>query len=69
MPICNLCGRMAATAEMRRSTKEGWLCKDKLPCKTRVKELKQVADWEKPGPSRRLSREQVREDIRYRNGW
>lgn len=38
MPICNKCGRMAATAEMRRSTKEGWLCKDKVPCKVKAKQ-------------------------------
>lgn len=37
MPVCNLCKRMAATAEMRRSPKEGWICKDKVSCKDRAK--------------------------------
>lgn len=38
-PVCRKCERMAATAEMRRSPKEGYVCKDKIPCKVRAKEL------------------------------
>lgn len=33
MPACNRCGRVSASAEMRRSPKSGWLCKDKYACK------------------------------------
>lgn len=35
MPTCRECGHMQATVEMRRSPKEGWLCKDKQGCKRR----------------------------------
>lgn len=38
MPTCNKCGVMKATAEMRRSPKSGFLCKDKIACNRRRKE-------------------------------
>lgn len=36
MPECKRCHKVAASAEMRRSPdKQTWVCKDKLPCKSR----------------------------------
>lgn len=32
MPVCSKCNRMAATVEMRRSPKGGYLCKEKSRC-------------------------------------
>ena len=40
MPECKECGITQATVEMRRSPKEGWLCKEKSDCKKRKKERK-----------------------------
>lgn len=37
MPVCKHCHVMRSTAEMRKSTGEGWLCKEKVACKQRVK--------------------------------
>ncbi len=38
MPTCKKCGVMKATAEMRRSPTEGYVCKDKFTCTRRRKE-------------------------------
>jgi hypothetical protein len=35
MPVCNRCGKMGPTADMRRSPKQGAVCKDKPKCKER----------------------------------
>lgn len=37
MPVCRKCNAMQATIEMRKSPKEGWLCKDKDKCSKRIK--------------------------------
>lgn len=42
MPVCNKCGVMKASSEMRRSPKSGHLCKDKVACSRRRKEKKKV---------------------------
>jgi hypothetical protein len=47
MPQCKKCSRVAATAEMRRSPKEGWLCKDTAGC---AHDRKIKAKGEIPGP-------------------
>ena len=40
MPICVHCGAMKATAEMRRSPKGGFICRDKDHCRKRKHEAK-----------------------------
>jgi len=47
MPTCKRCGRVAASAEMRRSPKSGYLCKDKIGCDHDRRVKRQGAD---PGP-------------------
>lgn len=32
MPVCDRCGRMQASAEMRKLPKGGYACKDKRTC-------------------------------------
>ncbi len=44
MPQCNKCDRVAATVEMRRSPKQGWLCKDWYACKIRRGDKRLLAD-------------------------
>lgn len=43
MPVCNRCGVMQATAEMRRSPKRGHLCKDKPACAARRRKQRRRA--------------------------
>lgn len=44
VPVCHKCGKMSATADMRRSTTQGlWLCKDKAPCDARRRTAEKLA--------------------------
>lgn len=40
MPECKKCGKVAATADFRRSPKGGYLCVDKIGCAHDVKAKK-----------------------------
>lgn len=42
-PVCAKCGRMQATAEMRRRRPPysgEWMCKDPVPCRERQKQIR-----------------------------
>lgn len=47
MPVCKHCGTTLASADMRRSPKQGWLCKDKIGCEHDRKIRRKGGD---PGP-------------------
>lgn len=46
MPQCHKCGRVAASAEMRRTPKlleqggQAWVCRESLRCRDRAKEAR-----------------------------
>ena len=47
MPLCDTCGVMKATAEMRRRKNSAdWFCKDRGPCDARVRAQEDYDEYE-----------------------
>lgn len=47
MPLCDTCGKIYATAEMRRrKNSDAWFCKDRAPCENRVAQSENYDEYE-----------------------